>query len=90
MYYIHVVDDTLLTPRVAVVLAGNFPMTQGSVEVTIPWLLSDSDYSAVRKYSLHSSFTLVANVCFKLWEIQGTTAPIFLSPDLRHFHPIEP
>jgi len=28
-----------------VVLAGNFPITDGAVNVTIPWVLSGSDYS---------------------------------------------
>jgi len=31
----------------SLVLAGNFPITRGFADVTIPWLLSDEDYTFV-------------------------------------------
>lgn len=74
---------------ISVVLAGNFPITQGSVDVEIPWVLSDADYTAVREYHFQLPLALVIDVCFKFLEILETIAPSFLSPDHRHLHPNE-
>ena len=40
----------MLTGSVSVILAENFNILDGRVEVTVPWVMDRTDYSLVREY----------------------------------------